>query len=160
MVKDNRVQVNIRMRSSLLAALKAKASTENMTYTEWLIKLVEQALYPTDNYLEELDNQLASRVDSLEKQLKKLASRIAKLEPQASHIAIQKLELKPDKGKPAHPSAFPLTANDACAIAKCNGSSLRQACRKAQARGESQISVKGVSFEFTKLGNQWWYRQC
>ena len=47
----------------------------------------------------------------------------------------------------------PLSSSDVCAIALCSGGSLREACRKAEARGEISIEIKGCRFEFTKLSS-------
>jgi hypothetical protein len=147
------------MSASLLAAIKAKASSLGMTYTDWITELVEESLGITEHSSNELASELANRIDTLENQCAELANRLAVLESPSSTKAIQKLAVEIDEHTPTAPGEFSLTGNDACAIAQCNGSSLREACRKAQSRGENIASVKGVSFEFKKIGNQWWYRQ-
>ncbi len=69
MSKDNRVQVNFRMSASLLAAIKAEASSLGMTYTDWITELVEKSLglneHSSNELAPELAPELAIRIDTL-----------------------------------------------------------------------------------------------
>ncbi len=47
----------------------------------------------------------------------------------------------------------PLSATDVCVIANCSSGSLREACRKAEAKGEISVEIKGCRFEFVKLSS-------